>query len=96
MKSIAILTMVFLPATFTAVSFHWVNNRNLFVRNMTDDIPWEKTYFSTPAMTELEPSQSLYWAVTVPLTLVVVFIWVLSFYFWVKTKFLLSERVNSV
>ncbi|KAI2623067.1 hypothetical protein GGS26DRAFT_567027 [Hypomontagnella submonticulosa] len=72
MKSIAILTMVFLPATFTA------------------------TYFSTPAMTELEPSQSLYWAVTVPLTLVVVFIWVLSFYFWVKTKFLLSERVNSV
>ncbi|KAI1412253.1 hypothetical protein F5Y13DRAFT_180319 [Hypoxylon sp. FL1857] len=70
MKSIAILTMVFLPATFTA------------------------TYFGTPAMAELKPSQSLYWVVTVPLTLAVVFVWLLSFYFWVATRFLPLHRAN--
>ncbi|KAI0387365.1 hypothetical protein F5Y04DRAFT_240042 [Hypomontagnella monticulosa] len=72
MKSIAILTMIFLPATFTA------------------------TYFSTPAMVELGASQALYWIVTAPLTLVVVFIWMVSFYFWVRTKFILSERMKTV
>ncbi|KAI0128221.1 hypothetical protein F4776DRAFT_629640 [Hypoxylon sp. NC0597] len=71
MKSIAILTMVFLPATFTA------------------------TYFGTPAMATLEPSQGLYWIVTIPLTLVVVLIWLLSFYLWMATKFLPLHRINA-
>ncbi|KAI0976364.1 hypothetical protein F4678DRAFT_416810 [Xylaria arbuscula] len=56
MKSIAILTLVFLPATFTA------------------------TYFSTPAVVLQEPSQSLYWAITLALTVGVVSIWLASFY----------------
>ncbi|KAI1100669.1 hypothetical protein F4804DRAFT_318343 [Jackrogersella minutella] len=57
MKSIAILTMVFLPATFTA------------------------TYFGTPAVEASQPSQSTYWIVTVPLTLVVMLVWLFFFYF---------------
>ncbi|OTB13173.1 hypothetical protein K445DRAFT_24985 [Daldinia sp. EC12] len=56
MKSIAILTMIFLPATFTA------------------------TYFATPAIAVSEPSQSLYWIVTIPLTLIVITMWLFSFY----------------
>ncbi|KAI1470491.1 uncharacterized protein F4812DRAFT_417805, partial [Daldinia caldariorum] len=62
MKSIAILTMIFLPATFTA------------------------TYFTTPAIAALDPSQSLYWIVTIPLTLIVVTLWVFSFYFLTRDK----------
>ncbi|KAI0844758.1 hypothetical protein F5Y00DRAFT_273585 [Daldinia vernicosa] len=63
MKSIAVLTMVFLPATFVA------------------------TYFTTPAVAALEPSQSLYWVVTVPLTLIVVILWIFSFYILARDKF---------
>ncbi|KAI0828410.1 hypothetical protein F5Y06DRAFT_308360 [Hypoxylon sp. FL0890] len=70
MKSIAILTMVFLPATFTA------------------------TYFGTPAMSALEPSQSLYWIVTVPLTMAVVSVWLFWFYFWVTKTFLPIHRAH--
>ncbi|KAI1660748.1 hypothetical protein F4813DRAFT_348216 [Daldinia decipiens] len=62
MKSIAILTMIFLPATFTA------------------------TYFTTPAIAALEPSQSLYWVVTVPLTLIVMTLWIFSLYILTKDK----------
>ncbi|KAI2466348.1 hypothetical protein F4781DRAFT_406112 [Annulohypoxylon bovei var. microspora] len=72
MKSIAILTMVFLPGTFTA------------------------TYFSTPAVAELKPSQSRYWVVTVPLTVAVVLAWLFSFYFWVIIKFLPLYRRNVI
>ncbi|KAI2619932.1 hypothetical protein GGR54DRAFT_601856 [Hypoxylon sp. NC1633] len=57
MKSIAILTMVFLPATFTA------------------------TYFGTPAIAALEPSQNLYWIVTLPLTVAVLLVWLLTLRF---------------
>ncbi|KAI1142076.1 hypothetical protein F5Y05DRAFT_369638 [Hypoxylon sp. FL0543] len=70
MKSIAILTMVFLPATFTA------------------------TYFETPAVAALNPSQSFYWVVTVPLTLVVMLVWLFSFRFWVVTQFLPVHRAK--
>ncbi|KAI1419482.1 hypothetical protein F5Y12DRAFT_777704 [Xylaria sp. FL1777] len=56
MKSIAILTLVFLPATFTA------------------------TYFGTPAVVLKEPSQGLYWAITLTLTVVVMLAWMASFY----------------
>ncbi|KAI1457472.1 hypothetical protein F4805DRAFT_427941 [Annulohypoxylon moriforme] len=63
MKSIAILTMIFLPGTFVA------------------------TYFSTPAMAILQPSQNLYWIITIPLTLVVALAWVLIFHFWTATRF---------
>ncbi|KAI1386113.1 uncharacterized protein F4822DRAFT_430986 [Hypoxylon trugodes] len=62
MKSIAVLTMVFLPATFIA------------------------TYFGIPAVEASQPSQGIYWAVTVPLTLVVLFMWRLYFYFCVVKK----------
>ncbi|KAI0109856.1 hypothetical protein F4814DRAFT_424759 [Daldinia grandis] len=62
MKSIAILTMIFLPATFTA------------------------TYFTTPAIATSEPSQGLYWIVTVPLTLVVMTLWIFSFYVLARNK----------
>ncbi|OTA95520.1 hypothetical protein M434DRAFT_393745 [Hypoxylon sp. CO27-5] len=54
-----------------------------------------KTYFGTPAMATLEPSQSLYWIVTIPLTLVVVLIWLLSFYLWMATKFLPLHTTNA-
>ncbi|KAI1109887.1 hypothetical protein F5Y14DRAFT_455575 [Nemania sp. NC0429] len=62
MKSIAILTMVFLPATFIA------------------------TYFTTPAMVATQPSQSLYWAVTLAVTAVVITSWLVFFYGWVKAR----------
>ncbi|KAI0888726.1 uncharacterized protein GGS22DRAFT_196602 [Annulohypoxylon maeteangense] len=72
MKSIAVLTMIFLPGTFTA------------------------TYFSTPAMTALQPSQNLYWIVTVPLTVIVVLVWLLAFQFWVAAKFQSIRRGNMI
>ncbi|KAF2726860.1 hypothetical protein EJ04DRAFT_570888 [Polyplosphaeria fusca] len=51
MKSVAVLTMTFLPATFIA------------------------TLFATPAMMSSSPSQGTYWAVTIPLTALVLIIW---------------------
>ncbi|KAK4225314.1 hypothetical protein QBC38DRAFT_483401 [Podospora fimiseda] len=51
MKSIAVLTMTFLPATFIA------------------------SLFATPGISGTNPPQSLYWAVTVPVTVLVLAIW---------------------
>ncbi|CAM1507861.1 Fc.00g047090.m01.CDS01 [Cosmosporella sp. VM-42] len=56
MKSIAILTMTFLPATFVAA------------------------LFATPGVESTVPSQRLYWAVTVPLTAVVLGVWAIWTY----------------
>ncbi|KAI8960826.1 hypothetical protein F5Y11DRAFT_328553 [Daldinia sp. FL1419] len=72
MKSIAILTMIFLPATFTA------------------------TYFTTPAVAASGPSQGLYWIVTVPLTLVVLTLWIFSFCILVREKRPSLHKVSSV
>ncbi|KAI8623071.1 hypothetical protein F5Y19DRAFT_468800 [Xylariaceae sp. FL1651] len=71
MKSIAILTMIFLPATFTA------------------------SYFATPAVMALKPSHGLYWAVTVALTVVVVFVYIV-FYKWVIAKRSLAKDFKLV
>ncbi|KAI0191368.1 hypothetical protein EV127DRAFT_469314 [Xylaria flabelliformis] len=67
MKSIAILTLVFLPATFTA------------------------TYFSTPAVVALGPSQGFYWAITSALTVVVILAWITFFYGWLVTRLPLAK-----
>jgi hypothetical protein len=52
---------------------------------LTENIVY-KTYFSTPALVELEPSQGLYWAITVALTAVVILAWLTFFYGWAMTK----------
>ncbi|KAI1313783.1 hypothetical protein F5Y03DRAFT_337930 [Xylaria venustula] len=72
MKSIAILTLVFLPATFTA------------------------TYFSTPAVVLQEPSQGLYWAITLALTVGVVSIWLASFYGLIKVRLPSTKAFKSI
>ncbi|KAK4444538.1 hypothetical protein QBC34DRAFT_415122 [Podospora aff. communis PSN243] len=51
MKSIAVLTMVFLPATYIA------------------------TLFATPGIAETSPPQRLYWAVSLPVTSLVLLVW---------------------
>ncbi|KAI0551037.1 hypothetical protein F4679DRAFT_540059 [Xylaria curta] len=71
MKSIAILTLIFLPATFTA------------------------TYFSTPAVVALGPSQGFYWAITSALTVVVILAWITFFYGWVVTRLPLARGFKS-
>ncbi|KAI3320348.1 hypothetical protein HD806DRAFT_524716 [Xylariaceae sp. AK1471] len=71
MKSIAILTMVFLPATFTA------------------------TYFGTPAVVAIRPSQALYWAVTLAVTIVVVLAWLAFFYGWAATRLPATKKAYS-
>ncbi|KAI0448330.1 hypothetical protein F5B21DRAFT_497918 [Xylaria acuta] len=68
MKSIAVLTLIFLPATFTA------------------------TYFGTPAVVAMGPSQGFYWAITSALTVVVILAWTTFFYGWVVT----TKRFKSV
>ncbi|KAH8727393.1 hypothetical protein GQ44DRAFT_725279 [Phaeosphaeriaceae sp. PMI808] len=64
MKSVAVLTMTFLPATFIAVSLP--NSKSVY--------PF--ALFATPGVVSLSPSQGAYWAVTLPLTLLVLAIWI--------------------
>ncbi|KAI1755307.1 hypothetical protein F4782DRAFT_488058 [Xylaria castorea] len=71
MKSIAILTLIFLPATFTA------------------------TYFSTPAVVAMGPSQGFYWAITSALSVVVILAWITFFYGWVVTRLPLAKGFKS-
>jgi hypothetical protein len=57
-KSIAVLTMVFLPATFISAVF----STTFF--NFGEDGTWE-----------VSPKQWIYWATTIPATILSVFVW---------------------
>jgi hypothetical protein len=71
MKSIGILTMVFLPATFTAVSHPEQSSSCRAALTIIS-----KTLFTTPAMEAMEPSHALYWSVTIPVTIGTVLLWI--------------------
>ncbi|KAK3317596.1 hypothetical protein B0T19DRAFT_435247 [Cercophora scortea] len=65
MKSIAVLTMTFLPATYIA------------------------TLFATPGVASTAPSQGVYWAITLPITAVVLLVWAVWTY--ISTQRLRSD-----
>jgi hypothetical protein len=80
MKSIALLTMVFLPSTAIAVSTHLLSNHNI-----ADMLPIYQTIFSISSFFQAGADGSglfvsdkfwVFWVVSLPITFVVVMIWV--------------------
>lgn len=76
MKTIAILGIVFLPGTFVAT---------LFSINMFD---WGVAGSGTTSSLTVSPSMWIYWAITVPLTVLTFVIWV----FWSKRENFKSSK----
>lgn len=89
MKAIALLTMVFLPGTYIAVclpcpiflnealSQHW-NEQTLFAMPFFE--------FPTPSSdVNLKPHFWIYWAITIPLTLTVLIIY-LAYLLWIGRR----------
>ena len=84
MKTIAVLGIIFLPGTFVA---------SLFSINMFDwgiSVPNNTASSDDPVSSELTVSRSMwiYWAITVPLTLVTFVVWV----FWSRRENARSRR----
>ena len=87
MKSLALLTMVFLPGTAIAVSTH--NKRFIIVTDI------RQSFFAMPffdvtidvtgtALLETRPQFWIYWAITIPLTLSVLGLWIIWLRFSAK------------